>query len=68
MKTLIKLRKRLGHLAVGPLVGALVAGLLLIVLMLNINNDDSPIGQTKSEKQIFRDKYGMEHGIRGVNL
>ena len=49
----MKLRKRLGHLAIGPLVGALVAGLLLIVLMLNINNDDSPIGQTKSEKQIF---------------
>ena len=49
----MKLRKRLGHLAVGPLVGALVAGLLLIVLMLNINNDDSPIGQTKSEKQIL---------------
>ena len=49
----MKLRKRLGHLAIGPLVGALVAGLLLIVLMLNINNEGSPIGQTKSEKQIF---------------
>ena len=49
----MKLRKRLGHLAIGPLVGALVAGLLLIVLMLNINNDESPIGQTKSERQIF---------------
>jgi hypothetical protein len=51
MKTLMHLRKRLAHLAVGPLVGALIAALLLIVLMLNINNDENSIGQTKSEKQ-----------------
>lgn len=51
MKTLMQLRKRLGHLAIGPLVGAIVAGLLLIVLMLNINNSENPIEQTKSEKR-----------------
>ena len=41
----------MAHLAIGPLVGALLAGLLLIVLMMNINNDESPVGQIKSEKQ-----------------
>jgi hypothetical protein len=51
MKTLNQIRKRLAHLAIGPLVGALLAGLLLIVLMMNINNDESPVGQIKSEKQ-----------------
>jgi len=51
MKTLNHIRKRLAHLAIGPLVGALIAALLLIVLMLNINNDENSIGQAKSEKQ-----------------
>jgi hypothetical protein len=51
MKTLNQIRKRLAHLAIGPLVGALLAALLLIVLMLNINNDESPVGQIKAEKQ-----------------
>ena len=51
MKTLNQIRKRLAHLAIGPLVGALLAGLLLIVLMMNINNDESSVGQIKSEKQ-----------------
>jgi len=48
MKTLFQFRKRLAHLA--PLVGAIVAGLLLIILMLNINNDENSIEQTKVEK------------------
>ena len=45
MKTLMQVRKRLAHLAIGPLVGAVIAGLLLIVLMLHINNGESQIGQ-----------------------
>ncbi|HEX6889530.1 MAG TPA: hypothetical protein VF141_02510 [Chryseolinea sp.] len=53
MKTLMQIRKRLGHLAIGPLVGALLAGLLLIVLMLNINNDENPDGQNKAEKHAY---------------
>jgi hypothetical protein len=53
MKTLMKLRKRLGHSAIGPLVGAIVAGILLIVLMLNINNDQDSIRQTKGEKHVY---------------
>ena len=50
MKTVFQFRKRLAHLAIGPLVGAIVAGLLLIILMLNINNDENSIGQTIGEK------------------
>ena len=53
MKTLLKIRRRLGHLAIGPLVGAILAGILLIVLMLNINNDQNPIGETKGEKHAY---------------
>lgn len=40
----------MAHLAIGPLIGAIVAGLLLIVLMFNINNDQNPNEQTKVEK------------------
>lgn len=46
MKTLMQLRKRLAHRAIGPLVGALLAGILLTVLMLNINNGHDPINNT----------------------
>jgi len=49
----MKLRKRLGHLAVGPLVGAILAGILLIVLMLNINNNQNSIRQTNGEKHAY---------------
>jgi len=51
MKTLNQFRKRCAHLAIGPLVGALIAGLLLIVLMLHINNDKNAIEETKGVKQ-----------------
>ena len=46
----MQLRKRLAHRAIGPLVGALVAGILLIVLMLNINNGHDPINRTEGTK------------------
>ena len=36
MKTIGYIRKRMAHLAIGPAVGALVAGVLLTILMLNI--------------------------------
>ena len=42
MKRLNQLRKRLAHLAIGPLVGALIAGLLLLVLMLHVANGPGP--------------------------
>lgn len=50
MKTLMQIRKRLAHLAIGPLVGAVIAGLLLIVLMLHINNGETPIGHDIGNK------------------
>jgi hypothetical protein len=53
MKALMQIRKRLGHLAIGPLVGALLAGLLLIILMLNINNGENPNGTNKAEKHSY---------------
>jgi hypothetical protein len=53
MKTLMQVRKRLAHLAIGPLVGAIVAGLLLLVLMLNINNGEESIGQNRNEKRVW---------------
>jgi len=37
MKTIGYIRKRMAHLAVGPAVGALLAGVLLTILMLNIS-------------------------------
>ena len=36
MKTVRYIRKRMAHLAIGPAVGAVVAGVLLTILMLNI--------------------------------
>jgi hypothetical protein len=51
MKTLKQIRKRLAHLAIGPLVGAIVAGLLLLVLMLNINNGKNTIDQRNDDKK-----------------
>jgi len=53
MKTLMKLRRRLGHLAIGPLVGAILAGILLMVLMLNINNDQNSIRETNGDKHAY---------------
>src|SRR4030095_15469613 len=46
----IRLMKTLIHLAIGPLVGAILAGLLLIVLMLHVNNGEASVGQNKREK------------------
>jgi hypothetical protein len=37
MKKLDYLRKRMAHLAIGPAVGAVIAGGLLTILMLNIS-------------------------------
>ena len=53
MKTLRQIRKRLAHHAIGPLVGALLAGLLLIVLMFHINNGErNSIGQDIGKKKV----------------
>ena len=40
-------------MGIGPLVGAIVAGLLLIVLMFNINNGENSNEQTKVEKHAY---------------
>ena len=43
----------MGHLAIGPLVGAILAGILLMVLMLNINNDQNSIRETNGDKHAY---------------
>jgi hypothetical protein len=53
MKTLMQFRKRLAHRAVGPLIGALLAGILLLVLMLNINNGHDPINHPGGSKHAY---------------
>ena len=42
MKQLAHLRKRLAHKAVGPLLGAFIAALLLIALMIHVNHGQGP--------------------------
>ena len=53
MKALMQLRKKLAHRAIGPLVGALLAGILLIVLMLNINNGEGSIDHTIGTRHAY---------------
>jgi len=53
VKQLNRLRKRLAHLAVGPLLGALIAGVLLLVLMLHVVNGPGPSVQGNGDSHGF---------------
>ena len=53
MKQLARLRKRMAHKAIGPLLGALVAALLLIVLMIHVTDVQGPSVQGNGDSHGF---------------